>query len=548
MSRARVAVIAWIRQEWFWLSYVVIFLTSFAVLLVLQSAPVFADPDSFYHVKMALLMRDQGIIREFPWLSLTTLGSDYTNQHLIYHALLIPFVTFFPPLIGMKIATVVFGSTLFTVIYWFLRSFGVRWAFAYPLILLFIRPFTFRIALAKAPSTSLIFLIIGVAWIFRYQLRRLFVLAFTYVWYYGGFPLLGVMAAIWSTVSFLANRFGKRMHAHRFVDNLRALVRPRGEVRSRRFSPNWAVLLVTSAGLAAGLIVNPYFPTNLAFYQQQLFNIGIVNFQNVIGVGAEWYPYDFGELAANGAFASILILFAVLGIVFRARAQSKRSWALLVMMLFFMALTLKSRRYVEYYIPFAVLFSAMSISDSLAGISRHRFMVLARGFFGQTRWLRYALVGLGIYFAIGVGFIAGRDFAGEMRDLRSGYRLDELQASSTWLTENTPAGSRVVHSDWDEFPLLFYHNSHNTYIAGLDPTFLYQANENIYWTWVDITLGKYSGDVYRAVTETLGASYVFLTLDHGGMQSLITRDGRFVEVYRDDEAVIYRADPSAEPA
>lgn len=530
----------WWRSEWPWISYLAIFLIAFVVLLVLEASPIFADPDSYYHVKMALLLRDNGIISSFPWLQLTTLGQSYTDQHLLYHLILIPFVTIFPPLIGMKVATVMFGSSLITAVYWFLRSFRVKWAFFYPVILLFIRPFTFRIGLAKAPSTSLIFLIVGLAWVFRYQLRRLFAIAFTYVWYYGGFALLGVAAAVSAGVSYLINRIKHRPAAERLATNIRALV-SRRQSGHGKFSLNWAVLLVVAGGLLAGVVFNPYFPANLKFYEQQLVNIGIINFRNVIGVGAEWYSYDFGELVANGAFASLLVLLAALGLIFRAKAQSKKSWTLLVLMVFFLVLTLKSRRYVEYYIPFAVLFAAFSISDSLNGPTGRRIWIEARGLIKHTWWGRVLGVILGLYFAVGIGYVAGRDFSSVYRDLRSGYRFDELGPASRWLAENTPAGARVVHSDWDEFPLLFYHNSHNTYIAGLDPTFLYKANQDTYWTWVNITLGKYSGDVYAAVTGKLGARYVLLTHDHVGMEALIRGDSRFKQVYEDSEAVIFAA-------
>jgi hypothetical protein len=108
------------------MSYVVVFVLSFALFLLYQANSVFADPDSFYHVKMALLMRDQGTIHNFPWLGLTTLGQHYTDQHYLYHVLLIPFVTALPPLIGMKLATVFFAAAFMTTFYWFLRTFGVR--------------------------------------------------------------------------------------------------------------------------------------------------------------------------------------------------------------------------------------------------------------------------------------------------------------------------------------------------------------------------------------------------------------------------------------
>lgn len=539
MSRHPAGLFALLRREWWWLSYLFVFTLAFILFLVFQASPYFADPDSFYHAKMAILIRDQGVIHDFPWLRLTVLGQAYTDQHFLYHVLLIPFVTWFGPMVGLKLATVVFGAALATVMYWAMRRLGVRWALLYVLLFLAIRPLTFRVSLAKAPSTSLIFLIVGLVWMFEYKLKRLFALAFVYVWYYGGFPLLGLSAAVVATTSWLHNRLVTKWDSHRFVDKLKSLV-GRGSRLTRRYRPNLTMVLVVAAGLAAGLVLNPYFPGNLEFYEHQLINIGIINFQKVIGVGNEWYPYGFGDLVANGAFASLLVLLALIGVVIRFRAQSKRSWALFLLMAGAMALTLKSRRYVEYYIPLAVLFSAVSISDALRGVSWPKIVAQFRDWFFRRRTGQIFGGLIALYLALGIGFVAGRDFRNELNDLHQGFRYDKLQAVSAWLAANTPPGSRIVHSDWDEFPVLFYHNTHNTYIVGLDPTFLYKANQDQYWTWAKITLGTYTGDVVEGVRDDLGAEYVLIATNHEAMERQFRNHRQFRVIYRDAEATVYQ--------
>ncbi len=528
------------RRNWWWLSYLTIFALSFVVLLVLQAAPVFADPDSFYHAKMAILIRDQGIIHSFPWLDLTVLGENYTDQHLLYHVLLIPFVTWWPPLVGLKLATVMFGAGVITVAYWMMRQLGVRGAFFFALLLLFSRPFSFRMSLAKAPSTSLIILLVGLTWMFQYHLKRLWVLAFAYVWYYGGFALLGIGALTQAVVSEVHNRVFTKHDSHRFVQKIKSLVsRHSRSTTPRRLNLRLVVVVIT--GLVAGVVINPYFPDNVSFYYHQLINIGVINFQKVIGVGGEWYPYGFSNLLANGAFASILLVIALVALAAKAKQQTKATWTMFILTAFFFALTLKSRRYVEYYIPIAIIFSAMSISGALAGVRvHHAWTEFKRLMLNQLPGR--ILVGFaGVFIALAVGFVAGRDFHNEQRDLRGGFRADELAAVSAWLATNTPAGSRVVHSDWDEFPLLFYHNTHNTYIVGLDPTFLYKADEERYWTWANITLGKFSGDVYEAVTTTLDSRYVLVTSDHVAMDRYFRDHDQFIRRYQDNEATIYEA-------
>lgn len=529
----------WVMKEWWWLSYLSIFSFAFLLLLGLQASPVFADPDSFYHAKMAVLMRDQGLITQFPWLDLTVLGQTYTNQHLLYHVALIPFVTLLPPLMGVKLATVFFGAILATVVYWLLRSFNVRWAFLFVVILLLIRPFVFRISLAKAPSTSLIFLIVGLGWIFHYHLKRLGVLAFTYVWYYGGFALLGVSAVVYALTSTAMNRL-TRLNVHQRVNKIFSLIGRHARRERQRRMDLWVVATVL-IGTVAGLIINPYFPTNLAFYSHQLINIGVINFRNVIGVGGEWYPYAFADLVSASAFASLLILLALAASIIRWRRPSKQTITLAILTVFFFLLTIKSRRYVEYYVPIAVLFAAFSLNDTLGGAGGKAWTQELKRLFLQTRWSRWLAGALVAVVLFGAGYLAARDYVGNWQDLRRGFPATRLQAVSEWLQANTPPGSRIVHSDWDEFPVLFYHNSHNTYIVGLDPTFLYKADQERYWTWVDITLGKYTEDVYQAVTTTLDSRYVLIADNHDAMERLIERDGRFMVRYRDAEAVVYEA-------
>ena len=239
--------------------------------------------------------------------------------------------------------------------------------------------------------------------------------------------------------------------------------------------------------------------------------------------------------------ASLLILLALLALLVQAKRQSKQTWALFILTVFFLALTLKSRRYVEYYIPTAVVFSAFAISDALRGIPDRR-LTQELGKFFRPGWRLWVGGLLAIYLLFGVGYIVGRDFNNERADLNQGFSLNKFQRVGLWLSLNTPPGSRVVHSDWDEFPVLFYQDSHNTYIAGLDPTFLYKANQDTYWTWVNITLGKFNGNLVKAVTQTLGSRYVLVASGHTVMDEEFNRNPDFRQVYRDDEATVYAAE------
>jgi hypothetical protein len=110
--------------------------------------------------------------------------------------------------------------------------------------------------------------------------------------------------------------------------------------------------------------------------------------------------------------------------------------------------------------------------------------------------------------------------------------------ASAWLKGNTPAGSRVFQTDWDDFPRLFFYNTHNTYLIGLDPTYMQLYNAKLYDLWVDIT----QGDIQRpseVIYSRFGARYVVSDLNHKDFIHQAENDSSLIEVYRDDEAVIF---------
>ena len=163
------------------ISGIIIVVLTAILFTIFQSTGTFADPDSFYHAKISLLLADQGVVQEFPWAHYTTLAENYADQHFLYHVFLVPFVKVFDPLIGLKVATVILGILLMLIFYFVLRSFNVRWPLFYTLLLLAINPFTFRMNLGKANAISLILLLIGFSLAAHYRWRWLAFLSFLYV-------------------------------------------------------------------------------------------------------------------------------------------------------------------------------------------------------------------------------------------------------------------------------------------------------------------------------------------------------------------------------
>jgi hypothetical protein len=114
--------------------------------------------------------------------------------------------------------------------------------------------------------------------------------------------------------------------------------------------------------------------------------------------------------------------------------------------------------------------------------------------------------------------------------------------ASAWLENHTPAGSRVFQTDWDDFPRLFFYNTHNTYLVGLDPTYLQLYDSDLYDLWVDITQGDVENPS-QVIATTFASRYIHTDLHHGDFLRIAAEDPGLQEVYRDDQAVIFEVLP-----
>ena len=521
----------------------IVFIIAFSLFTLLQASPTLADPDSFYHIKAAELIRDQGIIKDFPWLQATTLKDNYTDHHFLYHLLLIPFVTIFDRFVGAKIATIFFAALVITFFYWVLRKFEIKYSLFYVLLAISSSPFVFRINLTKVPALSIIVLLIGLYLIFKRRHGLLFILSFFYVWLYGGFPLIVGLTGFY----LIATGFKRLIEIKKVRLALKGIVS----------LTNLKLLAASLGGIVLGILFSPYFPQNLNFYWQQIIKIGVINYQSVIGVGGEWYPYGFLELLGGTAFVFMLWLVAGVLFLITIKKQSVKSWTLLLAAVFFFIFTLKSRRNVEYFVPLTILFGAFAVNDALP----LKFSLLSfwrelkSNYLSKYKVLIYGII---VYLAAVFIFVSVRDMLNTKKAL-AGFSPAKFEAASQWLKDNpavaaspsgftggtggtgSQPGGIVFHSDWDEFPLLFYHNHHNYYLVGLDPTFMYENDQDLYWQWANITLGKTGGNLYDIIKTRFQSSYVFIEkAGHEAMTRNIELDGNFEKVYEDQETVIYQ--------
>jgi hypothetical protein len=481
------------------------FLFLLGMALIQFATPDMPDNDGFYHIKLAWLIRTEGLKPEFPYLPLSILNAnEFYDHHFLFHVALIPF-TFGDLRIGAKWAAVLFASLAFLAVWYLFHRQRVPYAWLWALGLLGISDaFLFRMSITRAQSLSLGMLALGYVWLLEKKYKHLAVLGFVYVWMYDAFPLLIALAGLHFIVV--------AMTEHRL-----------------EFRP----LLYTSAGIILGMLINPYFPDNLIFsYHHMLPKLADAT---SVRVGNEWYPYDTKQLLDNSLPALIAFASGVLALGLTGRKMDARTALGLFVSLLFSLMLFQARRFVEYFPPFALIFAAFAWVPLLGSKPAPAQAISSPGPLFMCLLQRYLPVTV-LSLAVLLGIVVTISPARAAVDSSKPYGL--YANASLWLEKNTPAGARVFQTDWDDFPRLFYYNTHNTYLVGLDPTYLQLYNADLYDLWVEITQGDVETPS-QIIAATFDSRYVHTDLNHRDFLEVAAEDPGLKEVYRDDQAVIF---------
>jgi hypothetical protein len=387
---------------------------------------------------------------------------------------------------------------------------GVRWPLAWLALLLAVsHTFLWRHSMARAQSLSLL-LLIGALWlIFERRLRWLVPVGFAGSWLFDG-SLLTLSAPLATMAA--------------------------GFLLYRRV--DWRPLAYLALGIALGMLLHPYFPRNVLLTSLHLLpKIGLAG-QEQVPVGREWYPYSasaFSSRVGPSLAVMILGLLPLLVCLWRNERPKLPSLTLALMALGFLALVVRSQRIIEYYPAFAVLSAAWSWS--FAGLPAP-----ARLTAPIARWRPALGVLAGLMLVVWLTWtveLARRDTVG---NAAANARLDSYREAALWLAANSPPRSLVFNTDWDDFPQLFFWNTHNVYVVGLDPTRMSLFDPELYRLWQSIAMGRLPNPS-SALRDSFGAEYVFTDSRHGAFLGVAAADPGLEQVFRSPEAVVFRVKP-----
>jgi hypothetical protein len=462
--------------------------------------PAILDNDGYYHIRWATMLRENfPHLPAFKALPLTTLNEqDYVDHHYLFHVLLIPF-TLGDLRVGAKLAAVVFSSLGIASIFALLVAYRVRyrWLWLAPLVASS-EPFLYRLAMTRAPALSLALLGVGTYLILKRKHLLVGLLAFVFVWSYSLFPLMLAFALAYSITAYL----------------------------SERRIDLWSAL-ASATGIAAGLVINPYFPKNLALFREHL----LMKYGGTypVDVGVEWYPYETWIILGSSLLAFAIYFAGLLAFDFRERVRDPKPLFFLIVSAMFLLMAFKSRRFVEYWPPFAVAFAAFAISPGLSSLN---FAWLARTRDRAIAAIAAAAVTVAAILWMGWCVWQAR------RDVREEPDPFAYRGASEWIARNTP-GSMIFNTNWDAFPMLFHYNPNNTYIVGLDPTYLYDRDPEVWKLYEKITLGNEDNPA-PLIRERFGAEYVVTENASSDFMQVAEDSGDFEKVYEDKFAAVLR--------
>ena len=522
--------------------YLLVYLLGFGWFALFQPWGAFNDPDGFTHGKIASLIMQRGFLQDFPWLDLTILHTYFVDQHLGLHLLQIPFIKLFGMLPGAQLSAVTFAGLVVLVFYACARWVGSQKPWLWTLLLVTATPFVVRMSLAKSSPLAVSCFLIGLSALVCVKKRPAFLAGLFFSLMHGGWLLLLVSE-------------GLVAGAMLGWQGLRHLV---GRVQSITHLPEslWrktlVILATTTVGCAGGILLHPNAKNLFQFLWVQVVVIGVQTPFDRVRLGEEWRSITVGQL-----LVSIPLFILLAGLVLMAFRRRRGEAAtevpkitppkplgpkifLPLVTIFLGLLTLKSKRYGEYFIPTLALTGAVFEAElGLHWVNlRTSWQTVGR----RTRVSIIAVAAL-LLFSAGV----------DLRDTFSSLHTHNIpftyvEEPMKAITAVATPGERVFHPQWDLFPPLFVANDQLRYVSGMDPTYLFVASTTRSDIYADFVFDQASStDVYAFAHENLGANYIIFERERNPkLEDRLKIDERFTRLYQDAAFAVYVVKKNAE--
>lgn len=504
------------------------------------------DPDAFYHAVMAKLTLEQGPVTSLPWLDLTTMGEHFADQHFLFHVLQIPFIKFFGITQGSRISSLTLAVFCMLGIYFIFRFLKLKPAWLWAVLLSLIYPFGVRLILGKASPLAILLWLASLAltslilinkktltkpssYIFYFLFFILFLL---FSLSHGGWIILPLSTLILFMGHIL---YEKALFSLTFKQIIPGLP--------------WAGLLAGLLGITTGILLHPGRAELLSFLWIQVIKIGIMTPSQAIPMGQEWNSANPGEFLAMLSIFLLIIILAIPGLIFARRkinfldaddalkkyAHLSILWGVLLAVLG--ALTFKSIRFAEYFQPALVIWVA-SLAQLIDWKKLLNWLSLDGG--SKGRFL------IPVIILIASGSLLARSVWNGHHVMHSKpmFMDNQYQTALQAISDQAEPGDRIFHAQWDEFPVLFAHDQRFKYVAGMDPTFFYEATSTLALDYFALTVNQASTtqeQVWSVAHDRLQAKYALVDTDRWpDLAQIFAQDKRYIEIGRGQGATAYK--------
>ena len=237
----------------------------------------------------------------------------------------------------------------------------------------------------------------------------------------------------------------------------------------------------------------------------------------------------------------------------RDRKHSQRSLFFLIFSTALMLMTMRWKRFAEYFPPFAILFAAFTLQQFwLGGSVLNRLPedvlldlqpFLDRGESSQAAAAQrhsriWGIIAASSAAIVLMGALAANAWQTK-RDIRGSDPRDYYAKGAAWMRANIPPGELVFNTDWDDFPRLFYYDPTHVYTSGLDPSYLYDKDPDLSRLYDRITTGE-EEDPGPLIRDRFGSRWVFSdnTKDHADFFDQALHSGWFDRVYEDEDCSV----------
>ncbi len=511
----------WERDATTFLQGTTLFLVCFALLSwVMFANPAFFSTDDYYHARVSEQMIYQGrLALNFPWLPDTILNpGSYVDHHLLYHIMLAPAVYWWG-MLGAKLVTIGLAAGIFLSAWLVFRQIGVKHATIWTLGLFGMgATWIFRMLMIRTNGASAFFLILAFVPLFSRRYKWLIPISFAYVWLYNGWILLPVFVVLYFIATFIAER-----------------------------KVEWGAIGYCALGTIMGLVINPYFPHNILFVTEHLLAKTNMNLTPLLG--AEWSPFTTRTLLVSFTGMMIALVLAFIRPIFGGKRDR------IEIFLMFCALTtgfmaFQSMRFFEYWPGFVMLYFAAAWGRGAAfQLSWPRNMKLFEGklqalelgiqrVFERTapylqRWGGVVLLTIFVGYFGYTTMTLTHSLAVNTRDMR------DFQGAGNYLKANTATGSMVFAVGFNDFSRLFFYDQKNTYLVGLDPTYLSLHSQKLwdmYWASIN---GRVDAS---SVMVQMHAQYAVSRKDHTAFNNRAIKDPHLKLVFRDQFDFVWKVD------